>query len=115
MSVIRKSAIDKIKKLNKSMSQIKKRTYKPPAILSYGVAVLSVIAAVIILLRTTPRLLDNAPHVSAFLCAIIFSTWFGGTRSGLFAVVLSALAFDYYFLPPFYSFTPEITQVPRIL
>ncbi|HEV7375345.1 MAG TPA: hypothetical protein VGN95_11550, partial [Pyrinomonadaceae bacterium] len=60
---------------------------KPPAILRYGVAVLSVIAALII-----SRLLDiylvTAP-VSLFLCAIMFSAWFGGVRSGLLAVALS--------------------------
>jgi signal transduction histidine kinase len=86
---------------------------RPPLILSYGVAVLSVAAALII-----ARLLDihlvTAP-VSLFLCAIMFSAWFGGVRPGLFAVALSLLAFDYYFVTPIYSLAVEIKEVPRII
>jgi PAS domain S-box-containing protein len=63
----------------------------------------------------TANPLDDAPHVSVFLCAVILSTWFGGARPGLLAVVLSALAFDYYFLPPLYSFAAETPQLPRLL
>jgi C4-dicarboxylate-specific signal transduction histidine kinase len=81
--------------------------------LRYGVAVLSVIAALII-----SRLLDiylvTAP-VSLFLCAIMFSAWFGGVRSGLLAVALSLLAFDYYFVTPLNSLAVEIKEVPRFI
>jgi signal transduction histidine kinase len=86
---------------------------RPPVILSYGVAVLSVTAALII-----ARLLDihlvTAP-VSLFLCAIMLSAWFGGVRSGLFAVALSLLAFDYYFVTPIYSLAVDIKELPRII
>ncbi len=75
---------------------------KPPAIWSYGIAVLSVAAAL-----TVSRLpaihLQDAP-VSLFLCAVILSAWFGGVGPGLVATLLSALAFNYYFLPPIHSF-----------
>lgn len=67
---------------------------KPPVIVSYGVAVLSVAAAVII--GKWPALhLQSAP-VSLFLCAVMFSAWFGGLRPGLLAVSLSTVAFAYY-------------------
>jgi C4-dicarboxylate-specific signal transduction histidine kinase len=86
---------------------------KPPAILRYGVAVLSVIAALII-----SRLLDiylvTAP-VSLFLCAIMFCAWFGGIRPGLLALALSLLAFDYYFVTPLYSLAVEIKEGPRFI
>jgi signal transduction histidine kinase len=86
---------------------------KPPAVLRYGVAVLSVIAALII-----SRLLDiylvTAP-VSLFLCAIMFSAWFGGIRPGLLAVALSLLTFEYYFVTPLYSLAVEIKEVPRLI
>jgi C4-dicarboxylate-specific signal transduction histidine kinase len=85
---------------------------KPPVILSYGVAVLSVTAALIV-----SRLLDihlvSAP-VSLFLCAIMFSAWFGGVKPGLLAIALSLLAFVYYFVTPIYSLYVPINEIPRV-
>jgi PAS domain S-box-containing protein len=81
--------------------------------LRYGVAVLSVIGALII-----ARLLDIhlvAAPVSLFLCAIMFSAWFGGVRPGLLAVALSLLAFVYYFVTPLYSLAVELKEVPRLI
>ena len=70
---------------------------KPPAIWSYGIAVFSVAAALII--SRLPALhLQDAP-VSFFLCAVILSAWFSGVGPGLLATALSALAFYYYFPP----------------
>jgi K+-sensing histidine kinase KdpD len=71
---------------------------KAPAIWSYGIAVLSVAAALII--SWWPALhLRDAP-VSLFLCAVILSAWFGGVGPGLLATALSCLAFNYYFVEP---------------
>jgi len=82
---------------------------KPPAIWSYGIAVLSVAAAL-----TVSRLpaihLQDAP-VSLFLCAVILSAWFGGVGPGLVATLLSALAFNYYFLPPIHSLGPKPDEI----
>jgi PAS domain S-box-containing protein len=77
------------------------------------VAVLSVIAALIIS-RWLDIHLVSAP-VSLFLCAIMFSAWFGGARPGLLAMALSLLAFDYYFGNPLYSLAVEIKEVPRFI
>ena len=87
---------------------------KRPMDLSYGVVVLSVFAAVIILLLMEAQL-QAAAHVSLFLFAIIISAWFGGAKPGLLAIALSILAFDYFFLPPIHSLAVETTQVPRLL
>jgi len=38
------------------------------------------------------------------------SAWFGGTAPGLFAVFLSTLAVDYFFVPPFRSFAVNTTD-----
>jgi len=81
---------------------------KPPAIWSYGIAVLSVAAALII--SRWPALhLRDAP-VSLFLCAVILSAWFGGAGPGLLATALSALAFYYYFLPPTHSLAANLKK-----
>src|SRR5437016_4119408 len=86
---------------------------RPPVTWGYGIAVLSVIAALII--SRWPALhLQDAP-VSLFLCAVILSAWFGGAGPGLLATALSAFAFYYYFLPPIYSLGAKPGEIPRFL
>src|SRR6266404_2237759 len=102
-----------IKRLNKELQPVLDRRSEPQAIVRYGVAVLSVIAAVIILLLMDTGL-QAAAYVSVFLCAVIFSSWFGGIRPGLLAIVLSTLAFAYVLAPP-QSLAVEITHLPRLL
>jgi PAS domain S-box-containing protein len=86
---------------------------KPPRIWGYGIAVLSAAAAL-----TVSRLpaihLQDAP-VSLFLCAVILSAWFGGVGPGLVATALSAIAFNYYFLPPIHSLGPKPDEIPRLV
>src|SRR5712692_5532779 len=86
---------------------------KPPAIWSYGIAVLSVAAALIVS-RWPPLHLQEAP-VSLFLCAVMLSAWFGGIGPGLLATALSALAFYYYFLPPIYLLGAKPGEIPRLV
>ena len=63
-------------------------------ILGYGVAVVSVIAAVISLMLMEAYWHASA-HVSLLLIAVIISTWLGGVKPGLLALALSILGFDY--------------------
>jgi PAS domain S-box-containing protein len=86
---------------------------RPSVMMSYGIAILSVAGAVII--AQVPALhLQSAP-VSLFLCAVMFSAWFGGVRPGLLAIFLSVLAFDYYFLPPVYSLALKPDEITRLV
>ena len=82
-------------------------------ILSYAVAVLAVAAAVVTGLLVD-RFLQTAPFVSLFLCAILFAAWVGGAGPGLLATGLSILAFDFFFIPPRYSFTVESDDIIRV-
>jgi PAS domain S-box-containing protein len=59
--------------------------------------------------------LQAAAHVSLFLCAVMFSAWFGGFKPGLLAIGFSLLTFKYYFLPPIHSLELELTQLPRLV
>jgi PAS domain S-box-containing protein len=86
---------------------------KPPGIWGYGIAVFSV-AATLTVSRFPAIHLQDAP-VSLFLCAVILSAWFGGVGPGLVATVLSALAFNYYFLPPIHSLGPKPDEIPRLI
>jgi PAS domain S-box-containing protein len=79
----------------------------------YAVPVLSVAAALVI--SQWPVLhLETAP-VSLFFCAVMISAWFGGFRPGLFATVLSALAFYYYFLVPMHTLAAKPDEIPRLI
>jgi PAS domain S-box-containing protein len=84
------------------------------AVWRYGVAVLSVIIALVIFWWMKVSW-QTAAQASLFLCAVMFSAWFGGVRPGLLATFLSALAFAYYYLPPPNLLAVEITQLPRLL
>src|SRR6202007_1433972 len=86
---------------------------KPRGIWSYGIAVFSVAAALIISQLPAAHLQD-AP-VSLFLCAVILSAWFGGIGPGLLATAVSSLAFNYYFLPPINSLTLKTDEIPRLV
>ena len=51
------------------------------------------------------------PVLFLFFAAVMASAWFGGTGAGLFAVLLSTLLTDYFFVPPFHSFVIDPTNV----
>ena len=87
---------------------------KPPAALSYGLAVMSVVAALIVA-WWIEAVWQSAPHASLFFCAVMFSAWFGGVNPGLLATALSLLTFDYFFLEPIHSLAVDITQLPRLI
>jgi PAS domain S-box-containing protein len=102
-----------IKRLNEE--NVKGRAFKHHPILDYSIAVLSVIAAAIIVLLTKIPRSDNAPLVSVFLCAVIFTTWFGGTRPGILSTLLSTIALAYFFLFAPHSFPLNPVQFLRLL
>ena len=54
----------------------------------------------------------DAP-TSCFFLAVMVSSLYGGKGPGLFAVALSSLAFDYFFLPPRFQFDLDIASFLR--
>src|SRR5882762_11275557 len=88
-------------------------TSKPPAIWSYGIVFLSVIAVAIISLWPSLHL-QTAP-ASLFLCAILLGAWLGGAGPGLLATAISATLFYYYFLPPVHTFAAKPEEIPRFV
>lgn len=69
----------------------------------YGVAVGATTIALLLTLWFEPFLTSTV--VALFYLAIIITTWYGGIRPGIFAIVLSTLAINYFFTPPLYKFT----------
>lgn len=88
--------------------------FKPSVMLCYGIAALSVTAALIIARWLAINLHTSAP-VSLFRCAIMLVACFGGIGPGLLATPLSVLAFAYYFVLPISSFAVEGKEIPRFL
>src|ERR1700730_1523854 len=74
-----------------------------PTILRYGVAVLSVAIAIglgFFLLR------HFEAKLTPFLFAVAATVLYAGTGPGVLAIVLSVLSLNYFFLRPFFSFSP---------
>ena len=86
----------------------------PPIVWRYAVTLL-LVAVSVMLATLLEHYWQSTPFVSLFLCAIMFSAWFGGLRQGLLATTLLVLAFDYYFLPPTHSLVPNLNELPRLV
>src|ERR1700750_2310931 len=74
-----------------------------PTILRYGIAVLSVAIGIgvgFFLLRHFEAIL------TPFLFAVAATVWYAGSGPGVLAIVLSVLSLNYFFLRPFFSFSP---------
>jgi len=70
-----------------------------PAILRYGIAVLSVAIAIglaFFVLRHFEAIL------TPFLFAVAATVWYAGTGPGVLAIVLSVLSLNQFFLRPFF-------------
>ncbi len=76
--------------------------------LRYGIALVCVAAALSLSLPL--QSLYPYPFLFLFFAAVMASAWFGGTAPGLFAVFLSTVAVDYFFVPPFHSFAVNATD-----
>lgn len=83
------------------------------AVSRYAFALLSV-AAAFGCVSLLGYLLQAAPPVSLFLCAIIFVAWLAGLGPALAAALLSVLAFGYFYLLPINSLTLASRDLPRI-
>jgi signal transduction histidine kinase len=105
-----------IKRLNYELQR--GRTGKPrqSLLLRYCVAVLSTTLALGIANGMRLQLgVQSTPIVSLFLCAVMFSAWFGGGGPGALALLLSVLALDYSFVAPIYSFAVDVKEIPRLI
>jgi K+-sensing histidine kinase KdpD len=80
------------------------------ALLRYGVAVTAVLVALLIT-RVMASYVESF-RTPLFFCAIMLSTWFGGFMPGMVATLLSVPALKYDYMPPLYSWSFDIGDVP---
>ena len=71
---------------------------------SFGLAIVFVAVALVPELFVVKHFFPY-PFLFLFFGAVMASAWFGGMTAGLFAVVLSIISVDYFFIPPVNSFT----------
>ena len=94
------------------MAQQKHIILKDPLpILRYGLAVGSVALALGMALLLQ-RFNFRGVEFPLFLFAIAISVWYAGLWPGVLAVVLSSLAFNYYFTEPLYTFYVARVDIP---
>ncbi len=75
----------------------------------YGIALALVAIALLLSLGMQRIFAFPYPFLFLFFGAVMVSAWFGGTGAGLFAVLLSTVVVDYFFVPPFYSWQISTT------
>jgi len=83
------------------------------AIFRYGIALLFVGAALSLSLAFRQSIPDA--FLIFFLSAVMLAGWFGRTGPGLFAVIVSMITVDYYFIAPYRAFVMELDEVPYFL
>ncbi len=83
-------------------------------LLRYGIVVLIVALALVLMLTLDPWLSMNGTPFVLFFSTVMVSAWYGGLKSGLLATSLSALLSDYFFLPPAYELSFDLSNFVRI-
>src|ERR1700730_14287793 len=77
----------------------------PETLLASGKAVVAVAATTALLLIIGRATLGEAVIALLLLVPVAWSTTRWGPAAGMAAAVAAALAFDFFFIPPFYTFT----------
>ena len=80
----------------------------------YGIAVGSCLVAAAVSLPFTLAGI-HGPEFAITLMAIAITVWFTSTEPSIVGLILNALAFDYFFTPPFYTFYVRPQEVPTYI
>ncbi|HEY9637096.1 MAG TPA: PAS domain S-box protein [Coleofasciculaceae cyanobacterium] len=94
------------------MNLINKWNRERSWLLSYSLAILTVILAVLLTLQLW-SLLHSTPTLLFFAC-VMFSSWYGGLGPGLVATVLSVFSLDYFLLPPVFALSYASADILRL-
>ena len=75
----------------------------------YGLALSFVAGALLASLALQP--LFPHPFLFLFFAGVVAAAWFGGMLPGLFAVLVSTIVVDYFFVPPLHSLAIKPTEL----
>src|SRR5919108_5192723 len=80
-------------------------------IVRYAGALLAVAIGVLLALWLEPLVEATV----LLLMAVLVAAWFSGLWPALLASLIATLALNYFFTPPRYEFTPDVSQIPHLL
>ncbi|HEY9631931.1 MAG TPA: PAS domain S-box protein [Coleofasciculaceae cyanobacterium] len=80
----------------------------------YGVAVLAVVLAMLLMLLLNPWVTMAQSPFLIFFGAVVVSAWYGGMGPGLLTTCLSALLSSYFFVYPIYSLDLDLSDSVRV-
>jgi PAS domain S-box-containing protein len=83
-------------------------------LLRYGIVVLIVTLALLLMLMLDPWLSMSGTPFLLFFSAVMVSAWYGGLKSGLLATSLSTLLGNYFFLAPAYALSFDLSNSVQI-
>ncbi|ARV60345.1 hypothetical protein BZZ01_18460 [Nostocales cyanobacterium HT-58-2] len=85
-------------------------------LLTYGVAIVSIVIALVLMVVLDPWLEMTKSPFLLFFGAIMLSAWYGGHKPGVFATLLSALTANYLFMGNSrYEFALDAINISRVL
>src|ERR1700730_18891500 len=87
---------------------------RPSPVQRYGLAVVAAAVALGAALLAN-RFTFRGVEFTLFLFAIAVSAWYAGPAPAILPLVLSSLAFNYFFTEPFYSFYVARADVPYLV
>jgi PAS domain S-box-containing protein len=84
------------------------------AIFHYGIAVVAVVASTSLAVLSWKFGITRG-QASIFLFGIAVGAWYGGKRPAIVAVLLSTLAYDYFFIEPLYTLGINREDLPLLI
>ena len=83
-------------------------------LLAYGISIIAVVVATLARFGLKGHILSGTPFIT-FFPAVVVTTFFCGLWPGVVALILSAIASWYFFLPPFYSLSLDADALVALL
>jgi len=105
------ASVEAVRSATHISSAVRQNEERPFGLLlrRYGLALSFTGGALLVSLALQPFF--PHPFLFLFFAAVVASAWFGGMLPGLFAVLVSTMVVDYFFVEPLHSFAIKTTEV----
>jgi K+-sensing histidine kinase KdpD len=80
----------------------------------YGIAILAVVLALVMILMLNPLLAMTHSYILLFLGAVMLSAWYGGMVPGLLATCLCVIVSGYFFVFASESLHVDLANITRL-